>query len=242
MKVLKILLFISLLVGGSYAVYAAVSAHYVDDASVITQGGAIARSDTQENLCTLNDSAIGTASSSNYRNEAGFLHALPEQWISVTGVSAYVVGKRGDTKVTWASARNGTYTVSADGRQISSGNCYAGEPIITTVYETDLTDDSDGQIVIAVTSGSEHQSASVAVTDDVTAPQFTNLGLTKVTGEVTDNTVSEVTIIIAGQPDAVVPVVSGVFTYTVAPGVTEMDVEATNGLGQTSRRTVRIIP
>jgi hypothetical protein len=212
---------------------------------VIDRGGALAWTASQENLCTLDESAIGAAASVSYINESGFLYILPEQWVRwvrILGqVTSPVIGVGGSTQFRWISDKNGTYTIAVDGTPVSSGSCIAGTPETASVYENDLTDNSENQIVVTVTSGSDQQSTVVTAIDDQIPPQFDSLNLTKVTGTVTDPTVTLVTVKVAGRLDVTAPVSGGNFTFTISPGTAEVTIEAINGSGQTYSKTVRIV-
>jgi hypothetical protein len=82
----------------------------------------------------------------------------------------------------------------------------------------------------------------VAAIDDQIPPQFDSLGLTKVTGQINDSSVTIATLKIAGRPDQTVPVTEGAFTFMIAPGAAEVTIEAVNGAGQTFSRKVRLVP
>jgi len=242
MKSFKMVLLVVLVAGGVYGVYAAVSAGFKHAPCTLDKGGTTSASANYGTLGTVDDSAIGFASSANYRSYAGFIHALPGpdvEWLRIVSPpNPAVLGKDGITSFTWVSDYNGTYEVLLNGRLIRSGSCPAGVPITETLQELELDDNTSNTVRVSVDTGTKQMGITVVVVDDQTAPEFAKLEFTQVTGKITDTQkVAEVIV------NGVKASISGdTFSCTVSPGTTEIVIETKDAQGKTigRKKVVRI--
>jgi len=242
MKFPKIVLLIALGAGGAYGVYAAVSAGFKHDPCTLDKGGTASTSANYRTLGTADDSAVGLASSGNYRSYAGFVYALPgpdTEWLRIVKTpDPAVLGRNGKTSFTWVSDYDGAYEMLLNGGLIKSGNCSAGVPVTETLQELELDDNMSNTVHVSVDTGTKQMSITVGVVDDQTAPEFAKLEFTQVTGRITDTQrVAEVTV------NGVKASISGdTFSCAVYPGTTEIVIETKDAQGKTigRKKVVRI--
>lgn len=235
------------LAGGGVA-YAAVvmqSTSYLHFPEVLDKGGFTASSTSYDNLAAIDEHAIGPATSSSYQADVGFMYLLnAAPWVVITsGPTPTVVGAGGSATVTWQSAYSGTYTITQGGSTIVSGSVTAGTPVTSTIPASALAADSVNTITITVTATSppagtiNPYAVNTTLTDDRTAPTITAFDMTRVAGRVLDPAITSLIVQVPGQPDQVIPVTGGTYTYSYATGTTQFTL-----LGGGWTRVVQVIP
>lgn len=235
------------LVGGGVA-YAAVimqSTSYLHFPEVLDKGGFMANSTSYDNLAAIDEHAIGPATSSSYQADVGFMYLLNSApWVVITSPpSPPVVGAGGSATVTWQSAYSGTYVITQGGTTIVSGTVTAGTPITSTIPASALAAGTLNTISITVTATSppagtiNPYTATTTVTDDRTAPTISAFDMTQITGRVLDPAITSLTVQIPAQPDQVIPVIGGTYTFSYPTGTTQFTL-----LGGGFTRVVQVIP
>jgi hypothetical protein len=208
------------------------------DHAAVAKGGDLGSQAGTTHLGVLDESAVGTAASPNYRSFAGWLYVLPHEPVRILSPpSPPVVGTGGSSTFQWICDWTGTFTLTSGTTTITTGNCMAGVPVNTTVLETDLTDDMNNTLTLTVSAPPNGGSVNVNIRDDRTGPVFNPLEITRIAGAVDDLSITSITVRIQGQPDQNVPVTGGTFTFNAPAGTTTAVLE-----GGGFVRTVRVNP
>lgn len=143
--------------------------------------------------------------------------------------------------IQWHSTIDGDFYVEVGGNgtpgsgtQIDYGTCTTDLTVETYVNEFDLLDNQGNTVYIIVDNGFNTFYAAIAITDDQVLPDMSFTQIT-VQGSVDDATVTDVYV-----NSVPVSVVSGQYQALVNTSLDEIIIEATNGEGETVRRTIRV--
>ena len=228
--------FFACITTGVVLIYAATSSSFYHDPCVIDRGGLLSKSANMENISVVEESATGYSSSANFRSYAGFLYVLPHNPLRIISPpNPGVIGTGGTTTFSWVCDWTGTWSISGLAVQ-KSGTCSAGVPVTTNILESDLQDDSNNVATLTVSAPPNQASINVGIVDDQTPPVFTSLELVSITGSVSDQTITQLTVRIAGQQDQIVNVNGGSFSFNCPAGTTSATI-----IGGNYSRVVRIV-
>jgi len=127
------------------------------------------------NVTKLNSLSGKVSSGGRLNAYDAFRQAVPT--VTIFPLSSVVLGPGQSLTVSWQSSKDGTYSVEVGGDgtpgsgfQIESGTCQAYSPVNSTVYETDLPDNTSASLFVIVTSDSFSGFTSVTLTDDQMPP------------------------------------------------------------------------
>jgi hypothetical protein len=231
--------------GVTYAAVVMQSTSYVHFPEVLDKAGSVATSTSYSNLAAVDEPAIGPSTSSSYQADVGFMYLLNAgPWVIITAPpSPPVVGAGGSATVTWRSAYAGTYTITQGGTTIVSGTVSANTPITSTLPASAFAPNATNTISITVTASAppagttNPYTATTSVVDDRLAPTIGALDMTRVAGRVLDPAITSLTVQISGQPDQVIPVTGGTFSFSYPAGTTQFTL-----IGGGITRVVQAIP
>jgi len=214
-------------------------------------GGGPALSTTLRTKGSIGGSVDGETKSTNW---TGALPRTPiPPVVVVEGVSKPALTTGEECIISWHSTIDGYFYVEVGGNgtpgsggRVDEGPCTAYVSIESKVYESDLPDNQDSPVYIIVDTGlGTPPYGTVTLTDDQIAPEFAAFDIVRIQGTVSDSSVTEVVIKVAGQPDWQVPVISGSYDCTtplgLSPsGTTEVILEATNSEGKSVQRKIKM--
>jgi hypothetical protein len=225
------------------------SPSYEEATSVVTKGGGELSAGERKLSATFGEAVTGSASSTSFALEAGFLPAQGSAdrnlWASAQPVPK-VIGATGKTALRWASAIEGDFEVLVNGSVIGTGTASADGVVTTEILGADLPEDDFAEVRIRGTSGPDGQGITFRVYNDRTAPIFRDLAMTRVTAQIDRSMAADgtdsVTIEVPGQAPETMPLFpAGGFNYDLpAPG-DEVAIEVVNKVGRTVRSSVNLM-